>query len=291
MSGRAAREPVTEPLGQRPAPVPQVRDRIWGLLWESGLLNLAAVAKRDLSSLFVSPIFYVVAPMLALLVTVLGYLPPLANGQPFTMGDLLNLLETLMVFFVPVLTMRLLAEERRLGTLEVLLTSPVRDWEVVVGKWLGGLLAYLAAVSFTLVYVLLLSIQEPLRTQVDLAGMRLVLPALDYGSILVAYVGLVLVGAAWVAVGVLASSLTSNQVVAAVVGIFTLLLVDVGLAFAVDLPLPPALRDFLDYASASRHAFSFQDGRLVLSDAVYYLTLVVGALFLATRVLESRRWR
>ena len=97
-----------------------------------------------------------------------------------------------------------------------------------------------------------------------------------------------LVGGAWIAIGLLASSLTSNQIVAAVVGIGLLLLLYVAFSF---LPLPEPYSDFFDYVNASTHAQSFHQGRLVLSDVVYFVTVIIAALFLTTRVLESRRWR
>ena len=257
-------------------------------LWATGLPNVAAIARRELASIFVSPIFYVLAAVLALLVTAFSYLPNLASQQPFTMGQIFALVETLMVFVAPLITMRLLAEERRSGTLEVLLTSPVRDWEVVLGKWLGGLVTYLAAVAFTVVYVVLISVQEPTTTGYDVLGLHLTLPDVDYGGILAGYVGLLLVGGAWIAIGLLASSVTSNQIVAAVLGVGLLLLLYVVFSF---LPLPEPFSDFFGYVNASSRAQSFHNGRLVLSDAVYFLTVIGAALFLTTRVLESRRWR
>jgi ABC-2 type transport system permease protein len=256
--------------------------------WATGLPKVAAITRRELDAIFVSPIFYVVAAVLALLVTAFSYLPNLAAEQPFTMGQIFALVETLMVFVAPLITMRLLAEERRSGTLEILLTSPVRDWEVAVGKWLGGLVTYLAAVAFTVVYVVLISVQEPSTTGYDVLGLHLTLPNVDYGGILAGYLGLLLVGGAWIAIGLLASSLTSNQIVAAVLGIGLLLVLYVVFSF---LPLAPPYGDFFAYVNGSVHAQSFHQGRLVLSDAVYFLTLIVAALFLTTRVLESRRWR
>jgi ABC-2 type transport system permease protein len=256
-------------------------------LWATGVPNVAAITKRELASIFVSPIFYVLAAVLALLVTVFSFLPDLASQQPFTLGEIFPLVETLMVFVTPLVTMRLLAEERRSGTLEILLTSPVRDWEVVVGKWLGGFFTYVAAIAFTLVYVILISVQEPTTTGYDVFGRQLTLPNVDYGGIVAGYVGLLLVGGAWTAIGLLASSLTSNQIVAAVVGIGLLLTLYVAFSF---LPLPQPYSDFFGYVNASTHAQSFHEGRLALSDVVYFLTLIVAPLFLATRVLESRKW-
>ncbi len=283
---------ATEPLSQerddhRLAPL----DRLYAALWASGLPNVLALARREMTGLFVSPIFYVVAALLALLVTVFGYLPNLANEQPFTMGQIFALVETLMVFISPLLTMRLLAEERRAGTLELLLTSPLRDWEVVVGKWLGGFGAFCATAAFTLVYLALMSVYQQLKTELPLFGHTYQIPALDYGSIWAGYAGLLFIGATWTAIGVLASSVTSNQVIAAMLAMFALLTLHVGLSFSVQLPVPVGLRDVLDYASAASHYASFNAGLITLRDSVYFLSVMAAALFLATRVLESRKWR
>ena len=112
------------------------------------------------------------------------------------------------IFLAPLLTMRLLAEEQKLGTLELLLTSPVRDWEVVLGKYIASFLILAAILAVTLYYVVLLySFGDP-----------------DTGPVLSGYLGLLLYGAAALAIGLLGSSLSSNQIVAAVVGIAILLM-------------------------------------------------------------------
>ncbi|MBO0687708.1 MAG: ABC transporter permease subunit [Candidatus Dormibacteraeota bacterium] len=279
-----------EEAAPRPASSPgrEGRPTLYERWWATGLPNAGAIAGRELASIFTSPIFYVVAAGLTLVVSIFSYLPALAAQQPFTMGQIFALVETLMVFLAPLITMRLLSEERRTGTLEMLLTSPVRDWEVVVGKWLGGLVTYLAALTFTVVYVILISVQQSSTTQYDVVGLHLTLPNVDYGAIVAGYLGELLVGGAWVALGLLASSLTSNQIVAAVIGICLLLILYIAFSF---LPLPSPYGDFFNQVNASTHAQSFHDGRLVLGDVVYFLTLIVAPLFLATRVLESRRWR
>ena len=292
---RAAQEPEAEPVQERPAAeaepgaeaeAPTFYDR----LWATGLPNVGAIARRELGAFFVSPIGYVVATVLVLPVSFLGYLARIGTGQPVTMDGIFSLIALLMVFFTPLYTMRLLAEERRTGTLEVLLTSPVRDWEVVVGKWLGGLAFYLATIAFTLVYVVLISIYQPLHSTTSVLGMQLQLPDVDYGGIVAGYVGVLLVGAASVALGLLASSLTSNQIIAAVLGVGLLLSFQY-LFGTLSTFLRPPYSEFFDYLSAGSHAQSFNLGRIVLRDVVYFVTLTAGALFVTTRVVESRKWR
>jgi ABC-2 type transport system permease protein len=263
---------------------------LYRTVWSTGLPNVLAIARRELMAFFVSPIGYVVAAVLVLPVSFLGYLARIGQGLPVTMDSIFGLIALLMVFFTPLYTMRLLAEERRAGTLEVLLTSPVRDWELVTGKWLGGFLFYMATIAFTLVYVVLLSIYTPTHFPASILGLHLELPTVDYGRIFAGYVGVALVGAAWVALGLLASSLTSNQIIAAVLGVGFLLAFQY-LFGTLSTFLVSPYSDFFDYLNAGNHAGSFSAGRLVTKDALYFLTLTVGTLFLTARVLESRKWR
>lgn len=274
----------------RPAAREGSRPGFYDRLWATGLLNVGAIAGREVKAFFVSPIGYVVAAVLVLPVSFLGYLGRISANLPVTMESIFSLIALLMVFFTPLYTMRLLAEERRSGTLEILLTSPVRDWEVVVGKWLGGFGFYLATIAFTVVYVVLISVYQPLHSTFSVFGLRLELPNVDYGGVVAGYIGVILVGAAWVALGLLASSLTSNQIIAAALGVGLLLAFQYLFGTLSGLLLPP-YSDFFDYLNAASHAQSFSLGRLVLKDVLYFLTLTAGALFLAARVVESRKWR
>jgi ABC-2 type transport system permease protein len=258
--------------------------------WATGLPSVGAIARRELSAYFVSPIGYVVAAVLVLPVSFLGYLARLGQGLPVTMDPIFGLIALLMVFFTPLYTMRLLAEEKRNGTLEILLTSPVRDWELVTGKWLGGFLFYMATIAFTVFYVVLVSIYTPTHYPASILGLHFDLPTVDYGRIVAGYIGVALVGAAWVAIGLFASSLTSNQIIAAVLGVGLLLAFQYLFATLSTFLVPP-YSNFFDYLNAAGHAASFSAGRLVPRDAIYFLTLTIAALFLTTRVIESRKWR
>jgi ABC-2 type transport system permease protein len=296
LSTPAAEPETLEPESERD---PDTRDDreaaeggpgLYERLWRTGLPTVGAIAWRELSALFVSPIGYVVAAVLVLPVSFLGYLARVGQQLPVTMSSIFSLIALLMVFFTPLYTMRLLSEERRAGTLEILLTSPVRDWEVVLGKWLGGFLFYLATIAFTLVYVVLISVYAPTHFSTTLLGLHLDLPSVDYGGIVAGYVGVALVGAAWVALGVLASSLTSNQIIAAVLGVGILLTFQYLFGQLANFLLPP-YSEFFGYLDANTHAQSFDVGRLVLRDVVFFLTLTAAALFVTARVVESRKWR
>lgn len=292
-SGRERRAPERA-RGPAPKAVPDLRRPgragAYELLWRTGVLNLLAITRRELGAYFVSPIGYVLAALLAPLIGYIGYLAPVRLGYPVSM----DLVYSDLVFFTalviaPLLTMRLLAEERRQGTLEVILTSPVRDWELVGGKWLGALLFYVLVTAFVFVIALLLVIYQPAHQVLHPFGLTISVGNLDLGPVLSGYLGMLLAAAAFLAVGLLFSSLTQNQIIAAAGTFVTLVILDVALGFG-DFAEPP-VSDVLGYLAAGTHLTSFSHGQLVLKDAVYFLTLVAGPLFIATRVLESRRWR
>jgi len=249
---------------------------------------VGAVARRELGAYFVSPVGWVIATVLVPFVS-LFFLLQVVLGEQASMDAVFSVIQFLMLFAMPAYTMRLLAEERRTGTLEVLLTSPLRDWELVLGKWLGVLVFYSATIAFTLVYLVLLVGLLPAKADLHVLGVTLGVGDLDYGTILTGYVGLLLLGGTLAAVGLLASSLTENQVIAFFVALISLLVIWY-LGFFQALVQPP-LSQFFGYAGAGNRFGSFLRGQIVLKDLVYFLTLIAGALFCATRVLESRRWR
>ncbi|HEX9476546.1 MAG TPA: ABC transporter permease [Candidatus Dormibacteraeota bacterium] len=299
-AARATRGPATrdEPRARpvrRTAPVeaspPGVADAVHAVVWRTGLLNVAAIARRELGALFVSPVGWVVAAIFTFLVSGFGFIGTVLEGQVATMNGVFGVITGfLTLILVPVLTMRLIAEERSQGTLELLLTSPVRDWELAVGKWLGAFVFYLLLIATTIVYVVLLAIYVPDKNTISLGGLSISVGALDFGLIAATYVGMVVVGGAAIAIGVLASSLTKNQVIAYFVSLITLLAMWYT-AFLLGLFTRPPLSLFFDYVAGYWRYQSFSLGQVTLRDTVYFLTLAAGALFLTTRVLESRRWR
>jgi ABC-2 type transport system permease protein len=200
---------------------------------------------------------------------------PVLAGDPITMAGVFEWVAVATAFVTPLVTMRLLAEDRRAGTLELLLAAPVRCWEVVAARWLAGLLFLLATTAFTLVYVALLAVSQR---------------GADVGAIVAGSMGVVLVGATWVALGLLAAGLAPNRITAAAAGIVVLLALWYAAGAAAGLVSPP-WSDILDYAGAANRARSFERGQVALRDAVYFLTLTAGALVLTTTVLASRRRR
>jgi ABC-2 type transport system permease protein len=279
----------------RPAAVtasqPGVADAVHALLWPTGLLNVAAIARREMGALFVSPIGWVVAGVFTFLVSGFGFIGTVLTGQQATMDGVFSVITGFMtLILVPVLTMRLIAEERSQGTLELMLTSPVRDWELAVGKWLGAFVFYVLLIATTLVYVVLLAVYVPDKTTFSIAGASFQVGAIDFGLIASTYLGMLLVGAAAIAIGVFVSSLTKNQIIAYVVSLLALLAIWYT-ALLLGFFTTPPLNRFFDYVAGYYRYQSFSLGLVTLRDSVYFLSIAIGSLFLASRVLESRRWR
>ena len=244
------------------------------------MIRAATIARRDLMALFVSPAGWVVAALFVLLTSAFGFVVPVLAGQAATMDGVFGVITGfLLPVLIPVLTMRSFAEERGDGTLELLLTSPVRDWEVAAGKWLAAFAFYVILLAATLVYVVLLAVYVPGH-----------LGALDLGLIAATYVGLLLSGGAATAVGVLASSLTQNQIVSFFLALAFLLLTWYAGTTLGFFTQPPASGLF-QYVGGSNRFQSFSLGQVTLKDSVYFLSLATAALFLTTRLLDARRWR
>jgi len=234
--------------------------------------NTWIIARRELYAYFVSPIAYLVAAAF-LLLSGLFFVVGAARWQDATLQPMFGSLSIVLIFLAPVLTMRLLSREQDQGTIELLLTAPVRDWEVVTGKFLSSLVYYAGTLALTGLYIPVLVLYgHP-----------------DLGTIGSGYLGLVLLGGALLALGVLSSSLTGNQIVAAVIGIVA----SVGL-WLLDLLgslLGSGVQQVIGYLTPSGHYYNLVDGIVDTRDLVYYLSATFLFLFLASRVIEARRWR
>jgi ABC-2 type transport system permease protein len=250
-----------------------------------------AVFKKEMRLYFVSPIAYVVLAIFALIAgwffyNVFAYFtlismqaamnPMMARDLTVTDGVLRPLFQNISVillFLLPLLTMRLFAEEKRSGTIELLLTYPVRDGEVLLGKYLAALGVFLGMLTLTLVYPALVAWTAQL----------------EWGPLVTGYIGLVLEGAVFLAIGVLISSLTENQIVAGV-STFGILLILWVIGWAAD-SAGGGLGRVLSHVSITEHFDSFAKGVIDTKDVIYYLDVTVLALFLTLRSLESKRWR
>ena len=239
------------------------------------MANLWTITWRELKAYFASPIAYVVS---ALFLATVGFLFALIllNGREASLRGAFSNMNFLLLLVAPAITMRLLAEEQRMGTIELLLTAPVRDWQVVVGKFLGSVILFATMLlGPTLYYVFLIG----------------VLCKPDYGPIITGYIGILLLGASFLAVGVFASALTQNQIVAYFIGIAILILLwiaDAGGAIAGSGNL---MSSVLGYIAITKHFNDFFRGVVSLTDVVYAFSVIAVALFLATQILQTRRWR
>ena len=236
--------------------------------------NVFYIAKRELGAYFASPIAYVISAIyLAVIGGLFGIILYYSREATLRYVFLHSVSLLFLVLVTQVLTMRLLADERRLGTLELLLTAPLRDWEVVAGKYLASLCLLLVMVLLTGHFpILLMRIGNP-----------------DVGPMFAGYLGYLLLGAALLSIGLFASSLTQNQVVAAVLGIgITLLLWLIG---ALRDLVGDTMKEVVSYLPIFDHYTDFVRGIIDTKDIVYYLSIVVLFLFLSTRVVESRRWQ
>ena len=230
------------------------------------------IARREALAYLASPGAYVI---IFVFTAITGYLFVDGVSVPFpeaTVHRYAGSITFSLVFLAPVLTMRLFAEERRLGTLDLLLSSPVSDWQVAVGKFLGVVSLYVLMLLATVLYAALLYwFGTP-----------------DTGPVVTAYLGLFLYGVAALSIGLWTSSLTANQAVAAILGVGILVLLSI-----TQLAAPATggwVSTVLEEASMVTRFSDMRQGVLDLSDVAYYLSVLALFLFLSVRSIESRRW-
>lgn len=230
------------------------------------------IAKREIRTYFNSPIAYIVLTVFLLLA---GYLffGSLFIERQAELRSYFNLMPLLLAFIVPAIAMRLIAEEKGSGSLEMLITMPVPDWQVIVGKFLAGMALLAVLVGLTLFYGVTVMAVGPL----------------DKGPAIGGYLGILLMGGAYMAIGVMASTFTRNQIVAFIIAFaisFALYL------FYRLLPIAPeSLRPVLSYLSIESHFEAISKGVIDSRDIVYYLSVMAVSLLIATLSLESRKWK
>jgi len=235
--------------------------------------NVFYIAGKEIRSYFVSPVAYIIVAFWLVAMGFFFWLSLSSNGEA-SLVNVFNVVIILLLLIAPALTMRLLSEESRTGTLELLLTAPVRDWSVVLGKFLGAMGLYLAMMALTLFYPILLLL---------FGGNP------DWGPIWSGYIGVLLLGMAFLAVGLFASSLSSNQMVSAVIG-FVILLILYLISQVVG-NVGAGIGPVLSQLSLYDHFTSFQQGLIDIKDVVFYLTFTGVVLFLTIQVVEARRYR
>lgn len=242
--------------------------------------NIFTIAMKELRQIFISPIAYMVAFMIFVIIGIFFYSSVLAAAyQQYapTIQSVIGPLTTILLFAAPAITMRSVSEESRSGTLETLLTAPVRDWEVVFGKWLGAFLFLLIILLLTWIYPLMLN--------------QIVSPGIDQGLMLTNYLGIFLMAGAVLAVGVACSSFFSNQI-AAFFATLAVLLVFYLIGYPASLMGESTGATIMRYLDMSEHMYrSFFAGTLRLTDLVYFASITVLALTIGSLAVESRRWK
>ncbi|OLB12456.1 MAG: ABC transporter permease [Candidatus Rokubacteria bacterium 13_2_20CM_2_64_8] len=195
------------------------------------------------------------------------------NVTDSVLRPLFSNISVILLLLMPLVTMRLFAEERRSGTIELLLTYPVRDGAVLIGKYLAGLTLYAIMLALTLFYPLLVAY----------------FARVEWGPLATGYLGLLLMGATFLGVGIFASSLTENQIVASIIT-FGVLLIFWVIGWSSDY-LGGTWGRVLSHLSLIEHFDSFAKGVLDTRDVLYYVDFTIVALFLTLRSLEARRWK
>jgi ABC-2 type transport system permease protein len=233
--------------------------------------SIKYIFQKELRSYFNSPVAYIV---IVVFLVILGWF--------FTSGifianisSLRTVFETtpfLLLFFAPAITMRLISEEKKSGTLELLLTKPVKEYEIIAGKFLAAWVFYFFTLLPTFSYYLTVAL----------------LGTLDVGPVIGGYLGLLFVGAVFLAIGVFGSSITENQVVGFIVSfliVFILFMLDKILLY-----VPASLASILEYLSIDYHFSNIARGIIDSRDVFYYLSTIVFTLLLGAVSLQKRRW-
>jgi ABC-2 type transport system permease protein len=230
------------------------------------------ISRREIRTYFNSPVAYIVVTVFTI-ITGYMFFTQLFLEKQAELRALFGFMPFLFMFMVPAVTMRLLADEKSSGTLELLSTMPVRDWEVVVGKFLAALALVATAIGLTLVFTISVRMLGPL----------------DRGPAIGGYLGLLLMAGAFVAIGVMCSAFTKNSIVAFIAAF--------GVSFALYLFgkltqfVPQALQPIISFLSIDGHFENIGRGVVDSRDVIYYLSIIATCLLLATTSLESRRWK
>ena len=250
--------------------------------------NIAAITQRELNAYFVSPIAYVMIGFFLLLFgyfysvplyyfvqqsAQMGQSPGPMNMNQQLIGPTLMNTTVIMLFFFPLVTMRTYSEEMRSGTIELLLTSPITDLEIIIGKFLGALLLYISMIALTVVHIgLLFYFSDP-----------------EWKPIATAYLGLILMAGCFLSLGMFISSLTNNQIVAAMAtfAVFLMLWVISWISAFVG----PTAQAVLQYLSLTEHFEDFAKGIIDTKHVIYYLSFMALGLFLTAKSVDSARWR
>jgi len=238
--------------------------------------NCLSIALKEFKTYFRTPIGYV---FLVIFLVVMGWgffytgLEPFFKRGIADMRGFFNPLPLVFLFFIPAISMRMWSEEKKQGTLEILLTMPLREWEVVLGKFIAGFWLLLLSLCLTFsIPLLLFLIGDP-----------------DPGPIWGGYLGTLFFGAAYLSIGLFASSLTENQIVALLLAIVLCFIFSFWGLFSLQGLLPATLEGFFSQLSLYTHYMSIQRGVLDTRDIIYYLSIILFFLYLNVLVIRLRR--
>lgn len=250
--------------------------------------NLLAIAHKELRSYFSSPMAYIIIGFFALPFGVFFYLyldafvrqglQMAQMGGPMNVNQqmiryVLQNASVIILFIMPMITMRTYSEEKRSGTIELLLTSPVTDLEIILGKFFGALGLYVAMLVVTMLYVAILFVYgNP-----------------EWRPLVAAYLGLLLMGGAFLSIGLLISSMTNNQIVAGIISFIVFLMLWIVGWFADT--AGPTMGAVTRYLSITEHFDDFSKGIIDTKHVIYYLSLITFGLFLTAKSVDSERWR
>ena len=251
--------------------------------------NIAAIAQRELNGYFASPIAYVLIGFFALLFGWFFYVPlayfvqqsgqagmnptQAMNINQMLVGPTLMNTTVIMLFLFPLITMRTYSEEKRSGTIELLITSPLTDVEIILGKFFGAMLLYAAMLLVTMIHI----------------GILFIFGDPEWKPIATGYLGLLMMGGCFLSMGLFISSLTRNQIVAAMAtfAVFLMLWVISWISTFVG----PTMQAVLQYLSLTDHFDDFSRGIIDTKHVIYYLSFMAFGLFLTAKSVDSERWR
>ncbi len=231
------------------------------------------IAKKEMKNYFSSAAAYIVL-VIFLLISGWFFASPFFIKNLAELRDLFGIVPIIYIFFIPAITMGLIAREKNNGTLELLTTFPVKDSEIIMGKFWASIKVIIIGLAFTLIHFF----------TIMMLGKNV-----DYGAIFCGYLGLVLLGAVYSSIGIFASSLTNQYIVAFIVSfliIFFLFILEFSLFF-----IPSYMVGFFQYISIGYHFSNFIKGVIDTRDLVYFISLIVLFLKLAETALNSRKWR
>jgi ABC-2 type transport system permease protein len=253
--------------------------------------NILAIAHKELKAYFASPIAYIVIGFASILfgyffLSLLYYFdrlslqagmgmggPESVNVNDMLIGPFFMNVSVIILFTLPLVTMRTYAEEKRSGTIELLLTSPLTDFQIVMGKFIGALVLYAAMLAVTLVHV----------------GILFVFGNPEWRPVATGYLGLLLMGGCFLSLGLFVSSLTKNQIAAGMItfAVFLMFWVINWIASFTG----PTMQSVLNYLAITEHLNDFTKGVLDTKHLVYYVSFIAFSLFLTVRSVDSERWR